>query len=89
MDHGLGSIQKYNYDKAAFDIYEVIAPRNVHLDDNSVVDAIGIVVIEAIAKGNVNRISIKNALHVSKLLLMNKFVSNGLKVQLNINKCIV
>ncbi len=42
MDHRLGSIKKYNYDKAAFDIYEVVAPRNVHMDDNSVVDAIEI-----------------------------------------------
>ena len=81
--------------RAAFDTYEVITPYNVHLDDNSVVEAIGMgsIIVEAIVKGKINQIRIKNVLHVSKLhanlLSVSKLVSNGLKVQFNLNECIV
>lgn len=55
--------------KDAFDTYEVIASRNVHLDSNSVVEAIimGFIIVEAIVKGELNHILIKNALYVPKL----------------------
>lgn len=39
MDHGFKSIKPYDFPQA-FDIYEVIAPYNVYLDDNSIVKAI-------------------------------------------------
>ena len=55
--------------KVVFDTYEVITPCNVHLDDNSVVQTIGMefLVVEAILEDKINQICIKNVLHVSKL----------------------
>ena len=81
--------------KATFDIYDVIPPRNVHLINNNVVQAIekGFIVVEAILEGKINQICIKNVFHVPKLhinlLSMSKHVSNGSKIQFNLNKCIV
>ena len=81
--------------KSTFDMYEVITPHNVYLYDNSVVQAIGVGCIfeEAILEDKINQIYIKDVLHILKLqinlLLVNKLVSDGLKVQYNLNKCIV
>lgn len=50
------------------------------------------IIIEAIIKGNINKIHIKDAFNVSKLhanlLSVSKIISNGLKIQINLNKCI-
>ena len=81
--------------RATFDTYEVIAPRNVHLGDTSVVEVIGMssIFVEAIVKGNINQICIKDVVHVPKLHVnlfsVSKLMSNGLKVQSNLNECIV
>lgn len=55
--------------KAAFSTYEVIATHNVHLDDESVVKAIGIasIVVKAIIRDKINRIRIKDMFHMPKL----------------------
>ena len=52
--------------KAAIDTYEVIISRNVHLDDDSVVQAIKIkcIVVEAIFKGKIHQTRIKDAFHI-------------------------
>ena len=90
-----GASKHMTLHKAAFDTYEVITPRNVHLDDNNVVQAIGMesIVVEAILEGKINQIHIKDMLHVSKLhanlLSVSKLVSNDLKIQFNLNECIV
>ena len=73
----------------------IIASCNVHLDDNNVVEVIGMkfIIVEAIVTGKINRIHIKYTLHVPKLyvnvLSVTKLVSNKLKVQFNLNECIV
>jgi len=90
-----GATKHMTSHRAAFDTYEVIAPRNVHLGDDSVVEAVGMgsIVVEVITRGKMNRIRIKDALHVPKLhanlLSVSKLVSSGLKVQFNLNECIV
>jgi hypothetical protein len=76
-------------------MYEVITLRNIYLDDNSVVQAFGMesIVVEAILEDKINQICIKYVFYVPKLhanlFLVGKLVSNGLKVQFNLNKCIV
>jgi hypothetical protein len=81
--------------RAAFYTYEVITLRNMHLGDNSVVQIIGMgsIILEAILKDKINQFCIKHVLHAPKLhanlLSISKLVSNGLKVQFNLNKCIV
>lgn len=75
--------------------HEIIAPRNVDLGDKNVVKVFGMgsIVVKIILKGNINQIHIKDGLQVPKLhvnfLLVSKLVSNSLKVQFNLNKCIV
>ena len=56
-------------DKATFDTYEIISPRNVHVDDNSIVQAIGMgsFVVEAFIGRKINQICIKDVLHIPKL----------------------
>lgn len=46
----LGVFKHITLHKATFDTYEVTAPRNLHLDNNNVVEAITIdsIVLEAI-----------------------------------------
>ena len=61
------------------------------MDDNSVVKAMGIRFI--VMKVNIKQIHIKDAFYMSKLYV-NLFsvswnISNGLKVQFNLNECIV
>lgn len=91
----LGASKHITLHKTTFDKNEVIAPHNVHLGDNNVVEAtrMGSIIVEAIAKDKSNQICIKDAFHVSKLhanlFSMSKFVSNRLKVHFNLNKCIV
>jgi transposase InsO family protein len=81
--------------RAAFDTYEVIAPRNVHLGDDSVVEAIGLgsIVVEVSVRGRSKRIRIKDALHVPKLqanlLSVSKLVTSGMKVQFNVEGCVL
>lgn len=81
--------------RAAFDKYEIIALRNVHLGDNNIIQAIGMgsITIETLLKDKINRIRIKNMFHVSylhvDLLSVSKLVSNALKVQFNLHKYIV
>jgi hypothetical protein len=80
---------------AAFNIYEVITPRNVYLGENSIFEAIGMgsIVVENIIKNSINQTHIKYILHVSKLhanmLSMSKLVSNDLNVLFKLNECIV
>src|SRR5918997_5494584 len=79
--------------RVAFDTYEVITSRNVHLGDDSVVDAVGIgsIVVQVLVRGNPKRLRIKDVLHVPKLqanlLSVSKFVSSGMKVQFNVDGC--
>ena len=53
----------------------------------------GFIIVEALFKGKINQIGIKNVFHVSNLhvnfLSMSKLAWNSLKIQFNLNKCIV
>ena len=79
----------------AFDTYEVIGPHNVHLGDNIVVKVIrmGSIFFKTIVKDKIHFIRIKDVLHMPKLhanlLSLNKFGLHELKVQFNLNKCII
>ena len=55
--------------KAALNTYEVITPRNVYLDDNTVVQAFGMrsIVVEAILEGKLKQICIQDVFHIFKL----------------------
>ena len=72
--------------RAAFDIYEAIAPRNIHFVDDIVVKTIGMgsMVLETIMRDKFNRLCIKDAVYVPKLqvnLLSVSWVAlDGLKV---------
>lgn len=78
--------------RAAFDKYEVIAPRNVYLGLDKVIKSIDMrsIIVKNIVRGKINRIPIKDAFHVSKLqanmFLVKELVSNNLKMQFNLNK---
>jgi hypothetical protein len=54
---------------AAFDTYEVIATRNVHLDDESIVKGIRMasIIVEAFMRGKFNQIRIRDVFHMPKL----------------------
>ena len=56
-----GASKHISSHKAVFDMYEVITPHNVHLDDNNIVQAIEMesIVVEALLKGKINQIRIK------------------------------
>ena len=81
--------------RTAFDTYKVISPRNVHLGDGSVVEAIvmGSIIVGAEMKRKTTTMCITNVFHVPKLhknlLLVSKFLSKGLKVQFHVNKWMV
>lgn len=64
-----GATKHMTSHRPALDMYEIIAPHNVHLSDNSVVEAIemGSIVVEGIVRGNINRICSEDAFHVPKL----------------------
>jgi hypothetical protein len=75
-------------------MYEVIPTRNVHMGDDSIVEAIGMVsiLVEVMVKGRTKKITIKDVLHVPKLHAnlhsVSKILSSGCKVQFNMNECI-
>ncbi len=81
--------------RATFDTYEVIPTRNVHMGDDSIVEAIrmGSILVEVMVKGRTKKIRIKDVLRVPKLhanlLSVNKILSSGCKVQFSMNECIV
>ena len=56
IDHEYGASKHMTSHRATSNTYEVIIPRNVHLDDNNVVDAIRMesIIMEAIVKGDIN-----------------------------------
>jgi len=54
--------------RVAFDMYKVIASRNVYLDDDSVFNAMRMrfIVIKTIVKTKINQIRMRDALHMPK-----------------------
>ena len=90
-----GTTKHMTSHRAIFDMYEVIDTHNIHLDNNSVVEVIKMryIIMKVIMRSKINRICIKYALHVLKLqtnlFLVNKPVSNSLKVQFNLNEYFV
>ena len=95
MDYRFGSHEPYNLCRAAFDTYKVIAPCNVYLDDDSVVEMIGMdsIIFEVMEKDKIKIIHIKSVLHMPMLqanfLSGSKAWFNGLKLQLNLIEYIV
>ena len=85
VHHGFENNKIYNSHKAIFDTYEVIAPRIVHLDNDNVVERIGIgcIVVKVMVRNTTQNIHIKNIFYTSKFLL------NGLEVQFNLNEFIM
>lgn len=81
--------------RATFDKYEEIAPRNVYLSVDKIIEAIDMrsIIVKNIVRGKINRIPIKDAFHVSKMqvnmFLVKELVSNNLKIQFNLNECFV
>ena len=83
--------------RMAFDTYEVIASHNIYiyLNDDNVMKTIGIdsIVIKVMVKDQIKIIRIKNIFLVLKLqanlLLVSKLLSTRLKIQFNLNECIV
>ena len=68
--------------KVAFATYNVISPHNMHLDDDRVVEAIGIgsVVVRVETRGKIHRIRITDVIQLPKLQanLLNKLLSKSL-----------
>jgi len=91
----LGATKHMTPHRAAFDMYEVIPTRNVHMGDDSIVEAIGMgsILVEVMVKGRTKRIRIKDVPHVPKLhanlLSVSNILSSACKVQFNMNECIV
>ena len=83
----IGATKHMTFHKVALDTYKIIASRNVYLDDDGIIEIIEMdsIVVEILMRYKIKTIYIKNALHVSKLqanlLLVSKFLSNGLEVQ--------
>lgn len=65
----LGTTKHITLYWASFNTYKVIAIRNMHLDDGNIVKTIGMefIIMVAIVRGKINRIHIKDAVHVPKL----------------------
>lgn len=82
----LGASKHMTLHRTAFQMYEVIILRNIHLGDNNIVQTIEMrsIIMKAMLEGKINQICINDVLHVPKLhtnlLPMSKIVSNGLKV---------
>ena len=78
--------------RVTFDMYDAITLHNVHLDDNSIVKAIGMIfiIMEVMLKCKIDQICITNTFNVPKLhanlFSVSKFVSNGLKMHFNLKK---
>lgn len=91
----LGALNHMISYRATFDTYEVIAPYNVHLGGDNIIEAIGLgtVGVEVMMKDEIKRICIKNVFRVpnlqTNLLSVNKLLSNGLYVQFNLNECVI
>jgi hypothetical protein len=90
-----GATKHMTAHRAEFDTYEVIPTRNVHMGDDSIVEAIGMgsILVQVMVKGRTKKIRIKDVFHVPKLhvnlLSVSKILSSGCKVQFNMNECIV
>jgi hypothetical protein len=89
-----GATKHMTSHRLASDTYEVLTSRSVHLGNDSILEAIGIgsIVVEVMIRGKINKIRINKCLYITKLhanLPVNKLVLSGLKVQFNINKCII
>lgn len=71
------------FHKMTFDTYEVLSSFNVHLDDDSIVEAMitKSIIVEVLVIGNIKGIWIKYVIYVPKLsanlLSVSKFLSNG------------
>lgn len=63
-----GATKHMTSNGVAFDTYEVIAPSNVYLNNDNIVQAIGMgsIVNEVLVKGKIKRICIKYVLHMPK-----------------------
>lgn len=76
-------------------IDKVVSSCNVCLGDDSIAEAIGIgsIIVGIEMRGKTARIYIMNMLHVLKLhtnlVSVSKLLLKGLKVQFDINRCIV
>lgn len=81
------SHKAHDFNRAAFDTYEVISPRNVRFDDDNMAEGIGMtsIVVGVETKDKMKRIWIKNVLHVPKLqanlLSVSKFVDTFTKTK--------
>lgn len=90
-----GATKHMTHHRATFDTYGVITPRNMHLGDDSVVEAVGagLIVIKVPMRGCLKKITIKDALRVpklqGKLLSISKLVANGVKVQFIVDGCVL
>lgn len=64
MDHGFGSKKRMTFGRTTFDTYKVIAPFNVYLGDDSVVETIrmGSTLIKVMVKDKKKRTCIKDLL---------------------------
>lgn len=61
--------------RVAFDVYKVIASRNVYLDNDSVFKVTGMrfIIIKIIVRAKVNQICVKDVLHMPKLQVIFAF----------------
>lgn len=83
------------FQKVTFDTYKAFAPYNVYLNDDSIVEAIGMsfIIIEILVKDKTKRFLFNDALFISKLqenlLSVSKILPNRLIVKFNLNECIL
>lgn len=81
--------------RTAFHTYGVIIPRNVHLVVNNDIKAIKMEsnFVKKILESIINQICAKDVPHVpilhANLFLVSKCMSNGMKVEINLNECMV
>ena len=91
----LGAYKHMTLYRTAINTCEIITPRNVQLNDKNVLQNLGMgsIVVKIILENKINQIHIKDMLNIPKLyvnlLSINKLVSDGLKIQFNLNECIV
>jgi hypothetical protein len=85
------SIEPHDFGSAAIVTYKAIAPQNVNLDDDSVIESMrmDLITVEVIVKRKSKIIHINDAFHVpnlkSNLFSVTKLLSNRLKAQFNLN----
>ena len=65
MDNGFRSNKHMTSHRLAFDTYEVLTSRSVHLGDDSILEAIGIgsIVVEVMVRDKIDKIRINECLH--------------------------